>query len=214
MSCPEADAGFILDIHAPRHCVHDPPSCWLLLRSHGHDLAPGHVACRTFLGHTQLYDKHMLTLGHRALRFPSINGSSGLVNMDPLRVLNVIKSRREPPSWPAPGPSEGQWWGRSHSAPLPFGQRHHQRLLAADSKCRSQKPRVLNPVFQIFLAVANFEPNEKGQEFSIIYKWSQRKLRFTPYQRVPTHSARDWEAFEVAGEHFLAVANHREGRSL
>ncbi|XP_066222001.1 thrombospondin-type laminin G domain and EAR repeat-containing protein [Saccopteryx leptura] len=64
---------------------------------------------------------------------------------------------------------------------------------------------------KIFLAVANFDPNEKGQEFSIIYKWSQRKLRFTPYQRVATHSARDWEAFEVAGEHFLAVANHREG---
>ncbi|XP_045632301.1 LOW QUALITY PROTEIN: thrombospondin-type laminin G domain and EAR repeat-containing protein [Ursus americanus] len=64
---------------------------------------------------------------------------------------------------------------------------------------------------KVFLAVANFEPNEKGQEFSVIYKWNQRKLRFTPYQRVPTHSARDWEAFEVAGEHFLAVANHREG---
>uniref|UniRef100_A0A8C9KFZ2 Thrombospondin type laminin G domain and EAR repeats n=1 Tax=Panthera tigris altaica TaxID=74533 RepID=A0A8C9KFZ2_PANTA len=67
---------------------------------------------------------------------------------------------------------------------------------------------------KIFLAVANFEPNEKGQEFSVIYKWSQRKLRFTPYQRVPTHSARDWEAFEMAGEHFLAVANHREGSCL
>ncbi|XP_019480541.1 PREDICTED: thrombospondin-type laminin G domain and EAR repeat-containing protein isoform X2 [Hipposideros armiger] len=64
---------------------------------------------------------------------------------------------------------------------------------------------------KVFLAVANFDPNEKGQEFSVIYKWSQRKLRFTPYQRVPTHSARDWEAFEMAGEHFLAVANHREG---
>ncbi|XP_059955678.1 thrombospondin-type laminin G domain and EAR repeat-containing protein [Mesoplodon densirostris] len=64
---------------------------------------------------------------------------------------------------------------------------------------------------KIFLAVANFEPNEKGQEFSVIYKWSQRRLRFAPYQRVLTHSARDWEAFEVAGEHFLAVANHREG---
>ncbi|XP_006743848.1 thrombospondin-type laminin G domain and EAR repeat-containing protein [Leptonychotes weddellii] len=64
---------------------------------------------------------------------------------------------------------------------------------------------------KVFLAVANFEPNEKGQEFSVIYKWSQTKLRFTPYQRVPTHSARDWEAFKVAGEHFLAVANHREG---
>ncbi|XP_012665781.1 thrombospondin-type laminin G domain and EAR repeat-containing protein [Otolemur garnettii] len=64
---------------------------------------------------------------------------------------------------------------------------------------------------RIFLAVANFEPNEKGQEFSVIYKWSHRKLKFTPYQRITTHSARDWEAFEVAGEHFLAVANHREG---
>ena len=65
---------------------------------------------------------------------------------------------------------------------------------------------------QIFLAVANFEPNEKGQEFSVIYKWSQRRRRFAPYQRVLTHGARDWEAFEVSGEHFLAVANHREGR--
>lgn len=68
-------------------------------------------------------------------------------------------------------------------------------------------------LLQVFLAVANFHPNDKGQEFSVIYKWSQRRLRFAPYQRVPTHSARDWEAFEVAGEHFLAVANHREGRA-
>ncbi|XP_037380666.1 thrombospondin-type laminin G domain and EAR repeat-containing protein [Talpa occidentalis] len=64
---------------------------------------------------------------------------------------------------------------------------------------------------KVFLAVANFEPNEQGQEFSVIYKWSPRRLRFAPYQRVATHSARDWEAFQVAGEHFLAVANHREG---
>ncbi|KAB1283355.1 Thrombospondin-type laminin G domain and EAR repeat-containing protein [Camelus dromedarius] len=74
-----------------------------------------------------------------------------------------------------------------------------------------KKASLHSETFSIFLAVANFEPNEKGQEFSVIYKWSQRRLRFTPYQRVPTHSARDWEAFEVAGEHFLAVANHREG---
>ncbi|ELK03578.1 Protein TSPEAR [Pteropus alecto] len=72
-------------------------------------------------------------------------------------------------------------------------------------------PYVSASLLQVFLAVANFHANEKGQEFSVIYKWSQRRLRFTPYQRVPTHSARDWEAFEVAGEHFLAVANHREG---
>ncbi|XP_020032808.1 thrombospondin-type laminin G domain and EAR repeat-containing protein [Castor canadensis] len=64
---------------------------------------------------------------------------------------------------------------------------------------------------KIFLAVANFGPNERGQEFSVIYKWSPRKLKFTLYQRIVTHSARDWEAFKVDGEHFLAVANHREG---
>ncbi|XP_012586651.1 PREDICTED: thrombospondin-type laminin G domain and EAR repeat-containing protein [Condylura cristata] len=63
----------------------------------------------------------------------------------------------------------------------------------------------------VFLAVASLEPGERGQEFSVIYKWSPRALRFAPYQRVATHSARDWEAFQVAGEHFLAVANHREG---
>ncbi|MEJ1288095.1 thrombospondin type laminin G domain and EAR repeats [Cricetulus griseus] len=51
----------------------------------------------------------------------------------------------------------------------------------------------------------------RGQEFSVIYKWSPRKLKFTLYQRIATHSARDWEAFKVDGEHFLVVANHREG---
>ncbi|ELK33842.1 Protein TSPEAR [Myotis davidii] len=80
-----------------------------------------------------------------------------------------------------------------------------------DGKFASYQTECPRPLLQIFLAVANFDPNEKGQEFSVIYKWSPRKLRFTPYQRVATHSARDWEAFEVAGEHFLAVANHREG---
>uniref|UniRef100_A0A8C6RXH5 Thrombospondin type laminin G domain and EAR repeats n=1 Tax=Nannospalax galili TaxID=1026970 RepID=A0A8C6RXH5_NANGA len=66
---------------------------------------------------------------------------------------------------------------------------------------------------KIFLAVANFGPNERGQEFSVIYKWNPRKLKFTLYQRIATHSARDWEAFVVDGEHFLVVANHREGRT-
>lgn len=66
-------------------------------------------------------------------------------------------------------------------------------------------------IFQIFLAVANFEQNDRGQEFSVIYKWSRRKEKFIPYQRITTHSARDWEAFVIEGEAFLAVVNHREG---
>lgn len=66
-------------------------------------------------------------------------------------------------------------------------------------------------IFQIFLAVANFEQNDRGQELSVIYKWSRRKEKFVPYQRITTHSARDWEAFVIEGEAFLAVVNHREG---
>ncbi|XP_043550411.1 thrombospondin-type laminin G domain and EAR repeat-containing protein [Chiloscyllium plagiosum] len=66
---------------------------------------------------------------------------------------------------------------------------------------------------EVFLAVANFEKNERNQEYSVIYRWSKRRLRFVLYQRLPTHSARDWEAFQINGETFLAVANHREGNN-
>lgn len=47
----------------------------------------------------------------------------------------------------------------------------------------------------------------------MIYKWSRRKAKFITYQRISTHSARDWEAFVIEGEAFLAVVNHREGTS-
>ncbi|KAK2538707.1 Tspear [Columba livia] len=66
---------------------------------------------------------------------------------------------------------------------------------------------------KIFLAVANFEQNDRGQEFSVIYKWSRRKEKFVTYQRITTHSARDWEAFVIEGEAFLAVVNHRQGNN-
>ncbi|NXC37541.1 TSEAR protein, partial [Penelope pileata] len=66
---------------------------------------------------------------------------------------------------------------------------------------------------KIFLAVANFEQNDRGQEFSVIYKWSRRKEKFVTYQRITTHSARDWEAFVIEGEAFLAVVNHRKGNN-
>uniref|UniRef100_A0A4W3H5T5 Thrombospondin type laminin G domain and EAR repeats n=1 Tax=Callorhinchus milii TaxID=7868 RepID=A0A4W3H5T5_CALMI len=64
---------------------------------------------------------------------------------------------------------------------------------------------------EVFLAVANFEKNDRNQEYSVIYRWSKRKLQFVLHQRLKTHSARDWEAFHINGETFLAVANHREG---
>uniref|UniRef100_A0ACB8F9V3 Uncharacterized protein n=1 Tax=Sphaerodactylus townsendi TaxID=933632 RepID=A0ACB8F9V3_9SAUR len=66
---------------------------------------------------------------------------------------------------------------------------------------------------EIFLAVANFEQNERGRELSVIYKWNYRKEKFVTYQRIATHGARDWEAFVIDGETFLAVANHRKGNN-
>lgn len=111
---------------------------------------------------------------------------------------------------PAPRGHRGRGWAQPR--PHPCAQRPRCAEPVPPGPDTEKEPSALGPLLQVFLAVANFVPNEKGQEFSVIYKWSRRKLRFTPYQRVPTHSARDWEAFEVAGEHFLAVANHREGR--
>ncbi|KAG7466965.1 hypothetical protein MATL_G00148250 [Megalops atlanticus] len=67
---------------------------------------------------------------------------------------------------------------------------------------------------KIFLAVANSRGAREGaRELSVIYKWSERKLKFLRYQTLETHSARDWEAFHIQGEAFLAVANHRQGDS-
>ncbi|TRZ00568.1 hypothetical protein DNTS_022952 [Danionella cerebrum] len=63
-----------------------------------------------------------------------------------------------------------------------------------------------------FLVVANCRSKEAGDpEQSVIYKWSSKKLKFIPYQTLNTYSARDWEAFNIGGETFLAVANHRQG---
>ncbi|XP_069841332.1 thrombospondin-type laminin G domain and EAR repeat-containing protein [Dendropsophus ebraccatus] len=66
---------------------------------------------------------------------------------------------------------------------------------------------------RIFLALANFEKNDDGEELSVIYKWNSKKMKFLQYQTIPTYSARDWEAFHIDGETFLAVANHREGNN-
>ncbi|KPP72316.1 hypothetical protein Z043_108689, partial [Scleropages formosus] len=64
-----------------------------------------------------------------------------------------------------------------------------------------------------FLVVANSrEDSEGGQELSTIYKWSQQRQKFLRYQILETYSARDWEAFHIGDEAFLAVANHRQRR--
>lgn len=66
----------------------------------------------------------------------------------------------------------------------------------------------------MFLAVSNsVGPADGEQELSVIYRWSNKRLKFVRYQTLETHSARDWEAFHINNEAFLAVANHRTGWS-
>ncbi|TSR51427.1 Thrombospondin-type laminin G domain and EAR repeat-containing protein [Bagarius yarrelli] len=63
-----------------------------------------------------------------------------------------------------------------------------------------------------FLVVANSRGDDGNNcELSVIYKWRAKQQRFTEYQKIQTHSARDWEAFQIHDDNFLAVANHREG---
>ncbi|XP_078465383.1 thrombospondin-type laminin G domain and EAR repeat-containing protein [Lampetra planeri] len=65
-----------------------------------------------------------------------------------------------------------------------------------------------------YLAVANLGSDASGQEFSVVYKWNRRQRLFVPYQRIVTHSARDWESFRIGGETYLAVANHAKDQNL
>ncbi|CAN9502415.1 unnamed protein product [Ophioblennius macclurei] len=50
-------------------------------------------------------------------------------------------------------------------------------------------------------------------DFSVIYKWSKRRKQFVQFQTLQTHCARDWEAFHINQETYLAVANHRKGNN-
>ena len=43
------------------------------------------------------------------------------------------------------------------------------------------------------------------ESYSKVYKWDG--LRFAEFRSIPTIGAADWEAFAIAGEQYLAVAN-------
>ncbi|XP_026992604.2 thrombospondin-type laminin G domain and EAR repeat-containing protein [Tachysurus fulvidraco] len=62
-----------------------------------------------------------------------------------------------------------------------------------------------------FLVVASSRRTDGNCELSVIYKWQVKRQRFVEYQKIQTHSARDWEAFHIHDDNFLVVANHREG---
>uniref|UniRef100_A0A146ZKE6 Thrombospondin type laminin G domain and EAR repeats n=1 Tax=Fundulus heteroclitus TaxID=8078 RepID=A0A146ZKE6_FUNHE len=55
--------------------------------------------------------------------------------------------------------------------------------------------------------------SEPDTDFSVIYKWSKRRKRFVRFQTLQTYCARDWEAFTINEQTYLAVANHRMGNN-
>ncbi|CAJ1073332.1 thrombospondin-type laminin G domain and EAR repeat-containing protein-like isoform X2 [Xyrichtys novacula] len=72
---------------------------------------------------------------------------------------------------------------------------------------------------KIYLVVSNSgegtdKHNKKSEtDFSVIYKWSRRRKKFVQFQTLKTHCARDWEAFNINQQTYLAVANHRKGEN-
>ncbi|XP_053191834.1 thrombospondin-type laminin G domain and EAR repeat-containing protein-like [Scomber japonicus] len=68
----------------------------------------------------------------------------------------------------------------------------------------------------VFLVVSNSPTNNRFKsegDFSVIYKWSKRRKQFVKFQILQTHCARDWEAFTIKRQTYLAVANHRIGNN-
>ncbi|KAG7224082.1 hypothetical protein INR49_019817 [Caranx melampygus] len=55
--------------------------------------------------------------------------------------------------------------------------------------------------------------NESEMDVSVIYKWSKKRKKFVRFQTLQTHCARDWEAFNINQQSYLAVANHRQGNN-
>ncbi|BFZ21725.1 hypothetical protein BsWGS_24764 [Bradybaena similaris] len=64
---------------------------------------------------------------------------------------------------------------------------------------------------QFFLAVANYGIHPSILSNSTIFKWNKVRKKFHKYQDIVTFTARDVEAFEIDGDHYLAIANHAEG---
>uniref|UniRef100_A0A3B4UN02 Thrombospondin type laminin G domain and EAR repeats n=1 Tax=Seriola dumerili TaxID=41447 RepID=A0A3B4UN02_SERDU len=60
----------------------------------------------------------------------------------------------------------------------------------------------------------HFNMGKKSEmDFSVIYKWSKKRKKFVRFQSLQTYCARDWEAFNINRQTYLAVANHRQGNN-
>ena len=62
-----------------------------------------------------------------------------------------------------------------------------------------------------FVAVASFRNTTTFSMPSPVYRFSDTTDGFELFQLLETHGAQDWEHFRVGDEHFLAVANFKQG---
>ncbi|XP_057194948.1 thrombospondin-type laminin G domain and EAR repeat-containing protein [Triplophysa rosa] len=112
-------------------------------------------------------------------------------------------------------PSLGLFAAMAHRATKPGSAIYrwdggHFQLYQNFSTFKAQAWKQFTVGGKMFLAVSNsMGPVNGGRETSVIYRWSNKRLKFVRYQTLETHSARDWEAFHINNEAFLAVANHR-----
>ncbi|KAF6018963.1 tspear [Bugula neritina] len=66
-----------------------------------------------------------------------------------------------------------------------------------------------------YLAVTNMQKSstQAVTESVVVYKWHTKKKKFKFHQDLPSSVPRDVEYFEINGNHYLAVANHRASQS-
>ncbi|XP_026070560.1 thrombospondin-type laminin G domain and EAR repeat-containing protein-like [Carassius auratus] len=113
-------------------------------------------------------------------------------------------------------PSVGLFAAMAHQANKPgsaiYRWNHGQfQLYQNISTFKAQAWKQFTIGRKMFLAVSNsMGPVDGERELSVIYRWSNKRLKFVRYQTLETHSACDWEAFHINNEAFLhSVANHR-----
>ncbi|TRY92877.1 hypothetical protein DNTS_029153, partial [Danionella cerebrum] len=112
-------------------------------------------------------------------------------------------------------PSIGLFAAMAHRANSPGSAIYHWshghfQLYQNISTFRAQAWKHFTVGKKMFLVVSNsMGPVDDEPEWSVIYRWSNKRMKFVHHQTLQTHSARDWEAFHIHDEVFLAVANHR-----
>ena len=62
-----------------------------------------------------------------------------------------------------------------------------------------------------YIVVANEDDGTASAINSIIYEYSFVTKQFVPYQTIATRGGYDWEAFQMNGQQYLAVANNFDG---